>query len=274
MRPGFLPVCLGYAMTHDSPTTPAEVVLAAADAFATLRERKPRVHVITNTVAQPISANLLIAAGAVPSMTVSPEEVPDFAARSDALLVNLGTLDNERRSAISGALDVVGKARTPWVLDPVFVDVSPTRLSFAREILAREPWIIRVNPKEAAALAEVEAYEPSVADRLALEAVSVVLVTGAADYATSGSRHAQVANGNPLLAQVTGSGCAGSALTAAFLAVTHDALVAAAGAAAVIGIAAENAAQSAEGPGSFAWRLVDALYALSPADIARRARIA
>ena len=105
MRPGFLPVCLGYAMTHDSPTTPAEVVLAAADAFATLRERKPRVHVITNTVAQPISANLLIAAGAVPSMTVSPEEVPDFAARSDALLVNPYSPD-ELAYAIETALDM------------------------------------------------------------------------------------------------------------------------------------------------------------------------
>ena len=102
----------------------------------------------------------------------------------------------------------------------------------------------------------------------------MVLVTGASDYATNGSRHMQIGNGHPLLAQVTGTGCAGSALTAAFLAVIHDPLVAAAGAAAVIGIAAENAAQRAEGPGSFAWRFLDALHELSPADIARRARIA
>ena len=140
-------------MAYDTPMTPADIVAAAADAYATLHERSPRVHVITNTVAQPITANVLIAAGAIPSMTVSPEEVPDFAARADALLVNLGTLDGERRSAISGALDVVGEERTPWVLDPVFVDVSPTRLEYARECLTREPWVIRANPKEAAALA-------------------------------------------------------------------------------------------------------------------------
>ena len=260
-------------MMHETPMTPADMIVAAADAFATLRERKPRVHVITNSVAQPITANLLIAAGAIPSMTISPEEVPDFVARADALLVNLGTLDSERRSAIGGALDVAGDEGTPWVLDPVFVDVSSTRLAFAHEILTREPWILRANPGEVAALAGEDGYEPVVADRLALEAVSTVLVTGAADYATNGSRHARVENGNPLLAQVTGTGCAGSALTAAFLAVYNDPFVAATGAAAVIGIAAENAAQSAEGPGSFAWRLVDALHALSPADIARRARI-
>ncbi|MFN0264179.1 hydroxyethylthiazole kinase [Tepidamorphus sp. 3E244] len=259
-------------MSGENASRPEDIAAAAADALANLRERQPRIHVITNTVAQPITANILIAAGAVPSMTVSPVEVPDFAARCDALLVNLGTLDEDRRSAIPGALDVVGEEGTPWVLDPVFVDVSSSRMRFTREILKREPWVLRCNRAEATALAEAEGYSTEMADKLALDLMTVLLVTGRKDYLTNGSRHRHLNNGNPLLGQVTGTGCAGSALTAAFLAVTHDPFVAAGAAAALLGVAAEHANQGAEGPGSFAWRLVDAVYSLSPADLARHAR--
>ena len=260
-------------MTTDTPPEGLELVTAASEALAVLRERSPRVHVITNTVAQPLAANLLVAAGAIPSMTVSAEEVPDFVARADALAVNLGTLDGERRSAISGALDVAAEEGVAWVLDPVFVDVSPTRLAFAREILVREPWVLRGNPAEIAALSGADAYAPEVADRLAMEVVSVVVATGPSDLATNGTRRAEIRNGSPMLAQVSGTGCAGTALTGAFLAVTNDPLVAAVAALLMMGIAAENAVQSAEGPGSFAWRLIDAVHALSPADIVRRARL-
>ena len=81
-----------------SPLT-SELPNIAADILARVRARKPRVHCITNAVAQAFTANVLLAAGAVPSMTVAPEEIGEFVARADALLVNLGTLDRERRAA-------------------------------------------------------------------------------------------------------------------------------------------------------------------------------
>ena len=71
----------------------------AAALLDRLRTRKPRVHCITNTVAQNFTANVLLAIGAVPSMTLSVEEIGAFVAGADALLVNLGTLDRERREA-------------------------------------------------------------------------------------------------------------------------------------------------------------------------------
>ena len=61
--------------------------------------RSPRVHCITNAVAQNFTANVLLAAGAVPSMTLSVEEIGPFVAGANALLVNLGTFDHERREA-------------------------------------------------------------------------------------------------------------------------------------------------------------------------------
>ena len=59
----------------DEMHAPVELADIAADMLARLRTRAPRVHCITNSVAQQFTANVLLAAGAVPSMTISPEEI-------------------------------------------------------------------------------------------------------------------------------------------------------------------------------------------------------
>ncbi len=82
----------------------------AASLLARLRERAElgetpvRVHAITNAAAQVLTANLLLAAGAIPSLTTAPDEATAFTGRAGALLVNLGTLDQDRRAAIPWAI--------------------------------------------------------------------------------------------------------------------------------------------------------------------------
>src|SRR6266446_5055996 len=80
------------AREGDAPAVVAPGALAATAAaiLDRLRTRRPRIHCITNTVAQTFTANMLLAVGAVPSMTVAPDEITAFLARADALLVNLG----------------------------------------------------------------------------------------------------------------------------------------------------------------------------------------
>ena len=69
-------------------------------------------------------------------------------------------------------------------------------------------------------------------------------------------------------------GCMSSAITGCFLAVKRDApLEAAAEALAAFGVAAEDAARDARGPGSFHVGLYDALAALDPEALDGRARI-
>jgi hydroxyethylthiazole kinase len=89
----------------------ADVPQMAAAVLARLRARGPRVHCITNAVAQNFTANVLLALGATPSMTLSPEEIGDFVARAGALLVNLGTFARERREAPSIAVAAPARAR-------------------------------------------------------------------------------------------------------------------------------------------------------------------
>ena len=82
-----------------------------------------------------------------------------------------------------------------------------------------------------------------------------------------------LANGHALMAKVTAMGCAGSALTAACLAVCDDAFEASAAALIALGIAGEIAAETAAGPVSFAIAIIDALAALDAPTVVARAKV-
>jgi hydroxyethylthiazole kinase len=251
---------------------PAELADIAADVLARVRDRSPRVHCITNTVAQNYTANMLLAAGAVPSMTISPEEIVTFVAGAGALLVNLGTFDAERRLAVAAALAAVNAARMPWVLDPVFIESSPTRAQFARELLARSPAAVRLNPSEFAPLFGGDPAEEA-ASRVAAACATVVALTGGTDVVTDGPRRVAIRNGHSLMGLVTAMGCAASALVCATLAVETDAWLATVAALAALGVAGEVAGQTARGPGSFSAAIIDALYNLDAATLRARIKV-
>ena len=237
-----------------------------------LRGERLRVHAITNAAAQVFTANLLLAAGAIPSLTVAPDEVADFTSRSGALLVNLGTLDADRRAAIPRAIATARADGKPWVLDPVFVDASPPRLDLARLCLAGSPAVLRCNGAEFASLLGRGASDESLRDFSASHG-TVVALTGDVDRVTDGERIVAIANGHPLMARVTAMGCAATALVAAFAGLGADPFEAAASALLVVGVAGEVAAETARGPGSFQPAFLDALHALDAPAIAARARL-
>src|SRR3974377_1168006 len=113
--------------TLTSRTLVSDLPDIAADILSRVRGKSPRVHCLTNAVAQNFTANVLLAAGAVPSMTVAPDEIAQFVARANALLIKLGRLDGERRKAATTAIEAATTEQRPWVLDPVFVDRSRQR---------------------------------------------------------------------------------------------------------------------------------------------------
>jgi hydroxyethylthiazole kinase len=102
----------------------------------------------------------------------------------------------------------------------------------------------------------------------------VASVTGVVDHVSDGEQVVEIENGHALMASITGTGCMSSAITGCFLAVNHDRPFAAAAEALVaFGVAGENAALAARGPGSFHVELYDALAALDPATLDRRAKL-
>jgi hydroxyethylthiazole kinase len=235
-------------------------VSRVASILAALGKRRPRVHCLTNTVAQNLTANMLLACGAIPSMASHPDEVGAVAAGAGAILINLGTISPEGERAVPKLLAVVRERGMPLVLDPVFVELSPLRLRLAEAVLGQPGVTVRGNAAEMAALAGVMS-----------EARGVLRVTtGKVDRIEDKTCVFTVAHGHEWMARVTGLGCASSALIAACRAVEPDAAVAAAAALTAYGIAGEIAAERAAGPGSFAMHLIDALAGLDEATLAAR----
>jgi hydroxyethylthiazole kinase len=248
----------------------------SGDVLERIRAQRPRVHCITNAVAQTFTANMLLAAGAVPSMTITKTEVKAFAARANALLINLGTFDAERQHASLTAVAVANKAGIPWVLDPVFIERSPPRATFAKKLLARQPRALRLNAAEFRALCGVKdsnAIDNAMLARFAKSRKTVVGLTGAQDLVHDGKRLASIANGHSLMARVTAMGCVASALVATALAVEPDAWKATVAALTLIGVAGEIGASRAKGPGSFVPAILDAVYALDRETLIKKAKV-
>ncbi|MBS0246956.1 MAG: hydroxyethylthiazole kinase [Proteobacteria bacterium] len=250
----------------------ADLIAATVSVLARVRDKSPRVHCITNSVAQNFTANVLLALGAVPSMTLSPVEIGAFVKRSDALLVNLGTFGTERREATSIAVNAAIQGRLPWVLDPVFVDRAPPRASYARDLLFLHPTAMRLNTDEFSTLAETGTSAAAVA-AFAREHRVAIGLSGAQDLIGDGTHTVTLANGDALMAKVTAMGCAASAMVGACLAVERDALVATAAALLITGVAGEIAAATAHGPGSFAVGILDALHTIDAGALTARARV-
>lgn len=93
---------------------------------------------------------------------------------------------------------------------------------------------------------------------------AVVAVSGAIDYITDGQMVIAVRNGTAMLQKITATGCAVTALIAAFIAIEPSrTLEAAACALSVFGVAAELGAEAARGPASLRMHLIDSLYGLN-----------
>ncbi|HYC16232.1 MAG TPA: hydroxyethylthiazole kinase [Pseudolabrys sp.] len=259
-------------MHHPQAASRDSVAQTASNIIERVRRRSPRVHCVTNTVAQNFTANALLALGCVPSMTLSPGEIGAFVSGAQGLLVNLGTFDDERREAIGIAAEAAAKQQLPWVLDPVFVDRAPSRAAFARELIGRRPVVIRLNNTEFSTLAG-DAPSRDAAMAFARANQMVVALSGVIDLVTDGDRVASVANGDPLMTKVTAMGCAVSAVVTACLTVEPDAFEATIAALLLVTVAGELAAEKSDGPGTFAAAVIDALYRLDGMALVARAKV-
>jgi hydroxyethylthiazole kinase len=253
-----------------------------------LRDTRPLVHQITNYVVMNETANATLALGALPVMAHATEEVEEMVGIAGALVLNIGTLSSSWVEAMLRAGRAANAAGVPVVLDPVGAGATRYRTETALRILDEvDVAVLRGNAGEVATLAgldaEVRGVESigaadsgaDVAKRAASTLGVVASVTGSVDHVSDGERVVAVENGHPLLASITGTGCMSSAITGAFLAVRRDdPLEAAAEALAAFGVAGENAAPGAKGPGSFHVNLYDALAALDPELLDERARFA
>ena len=253
-----------------------------------IRERKPLVHNITNYVVMNETANAILALGALPVMAHAKDEVREMVGLAGALVLNIGTLSEDWIEAMLLAGAAANARGVPVVLDPVGAgattlpdrdgEADPRRRSTSRSCAgtrARSRRSSGSRPRCAASSrSAAAATRPSSPGRPRRTLGVVASVTGPVDHVSDGERAAAVANGHELLAAITGTGCMSTALTGCFLAGKDDPFEAAVEALVAFGVAGEDAAAEAKGPGSFHVALYDALAALDPSSLtaARAAR--
>ncbi len=227
--------------------------------FKLIKTRAIKVHCLTNIVAQNLTANMLLAAGALPSMSADIDEVSDFTASADALLVNLGTMTSITKKSILTAIYIANKNKIPWILDPVFINRSRSRLKFAHQLLDLNPKVIRGNIQEISAL-KIDQKS------LAKKTGAIVIITGKTDIITDGIKTYKLTTGHHLMAYVTAIGCASTAVLAAFIALNEDPFKSAVAAIELFGEIGQITGEKSQGPGQFQINLLDELYNKSQGD--------
>lgn len=253
---------------------------ALSTAINAVRGKKPLVQNITNFVVMNNTANALLAIGASPVMAHWPSEMEEMTAIAGALVINMGTLDDDWIESMIIAGKTAMRRGIPVVFDPVGVGATSQRTAVALDIIAQcGPTVIRGNASEIMALVDASVKSKGVdsnassddavdaAKTLAQETGAVVVISGATDYITDGVEVNTVEGGDAIMTSVTGMGCTSTALVGAFIAVEADAMVAATSAMAVMSFAGERAATMSRGSGSMQVNFIDELYNLKAEDV-------
>lgn len=243
---------------------------AFADILDTVRRHGPVVHCITNYVTVNDCANMVLAAGGSPIMADDAAEVEDIVALSQALVINIGTLNSRTVESMLAAGRRANSLGKPVVLDPVGAGASALRNSTLQRLLDEVRFAaIKGNASEIGFLAGknakargVDAEDASLvtedslesagatARRLSRDIGAVVVISGAIDIVAYPGGAWAVRNGHPLMARITGSGCMSAAVMGCCLGVApHEAPQACLCAVSAMGIAGEMAAETMAGGG-------------------------
>ena len=134
-----------------------------AECLKRVRERNPLVHHITNYVTVNDCANACLAVGGSPVMADALEEAADMSGISDALVLNIGTLNADKVKAMILAGKAANKKGIPVIFDPVGCGATSFRNRMAEELLKQVHMaVIRGNVSEIQSLAGKDAQTKGV----------------------------------------------------------------------------------------------------------------
>ena len=243
------------------------------------------VHFITNSVAKYFSANICIAAGGSPIMSELTDEFKSFSKIPKiGLVLNTGTPTSSSIEVYKAAVKAYNSQMKPIVYDPVACGATKGRREIMQEVMSAGQFtVIKGNLAEICTVAgvdgsnmrgvdsvmeiDIEKVVPIIS-RLAMDKKCVIVMTGKTDVVVDGiiptpePRVTLVEGGNPLMAEITGSGCALGGVIAAYVASTsfHYAYEATVEAVTLYKNAGYAAGKISRGPGSFTTNFLDELY--------------
>lgn len=206
-----------------------------ADCLEAVRQKAPLVQAITNFVTVNDCANIILAAGASPTMAHDIREAAEIAAGAQALVLNMGAVEDAEAMVAAGL--AAGRAGRPIVLDPVAAGASALRREISARLLKElRLTVIRGNISEIRYLAlgaaasakgvdaaaadlvceETLAQAADMAKALASRSGAVIVISGEIDIVANPERAWIIRGGSPTMARITGSGCMLTALIGAF----------------------------------------------------------
>ncbi len=266
-----------------------EILKKCAESLITLRQKQPLIHHITNYVTVNDCANIVLAVGASPVMADDSKEVEDIVSLAQALVINMGTLNQRTVESMLKAGKRANELKIPVIFDPVGMGASSFRNETAKKIIAGVKLaVIRGNMSEIKLIAgqdvkikgvdslASEEDGTQVAQGLARKLKTVVAITGKTDIISDGTRTCYINNGHERLSHVTGTGCMATSLIGSFCGAVDDYYLASLSGVMAMGLAGELASESlspAEGIGTFRIRLFDNISNLSQEMILKRGRV-
>ncbi len=266
-----------------------------ASCLTRVRKAAPIVHCITNFVTVNDCANIVLAAGGSPTMADHIDEVAEIQERADALVLNMGAIENVSAMLLAG--EAANRLSHPVVLDPVGASGSALRRASSALLTERiRLTAVRGNASEIRYLASGSGKQAGVdadaADRITRENAprwgamaldlsqklgSIVCISGQIDLVAGLGRVFAFSGGCEEMARITGSGCMLSALLGTFLGACPDRpLEAAVCAQAAMNAAGERALEKTvrAGGGTMTFRLhlIDAVSLMNEETFCRYAK--
>lgn len=260
-----------------------------------VRVKSPLVHNITNYVTAGDCANILLAGHASPIMADDIHEVVEITSLCNALVLNIGTLNERTVASMKAAGKRANALGNPIVLDPVGAGASIFRTETAKSLVKElNITVIRGNISEIKALYEntfttvgVDANEMDAvnednliecvnyAKKLAESFNTIIAITGAIDIVASENNAYVIRNGHAQMRNITGTGCMLTSLIGAYVASNQSQpLNAVAAAVALMGVSGEMAfaacAEEKLGTNSMKARLIDFVSTLTPEEVINR----
>lgn len=256
-----------------------------------VKNKNPLTHCITNFVTVNDCANAVLAIGASPIMSEDTEEVEEVVTIADALVINIGKLNQEQVESMKVSSAQANKTNTPVILDPVGVGISQLRNRVTLELIENyDLAAIRGNITEIKTIAKLTGVisesntakgvdvsqddiitndnldaNAKIIANLASKLNTVILASGPIDILSDGETTIAIDNGDEMMPQITGSGCMLSSIVGSCIGATNP-LEGSLLAALLMTIAGQKARAKVDsenaGTGSFRAYLIDYLYKL------------
>ena len=260
--------------------------------FKNIEAKAPLIHHITNYVTANDSANAVLALGGSPVMADDEKEVEEMVSLASALVLNIGTLSQQKMNSFLLAGKKANALGIPVILDPVGLGATTPRKDFIAAILADiRPSVIRGNMSEIANLYGISARTKGVdsllssedggddiASALAKRFHCTVAITGKVDVISNGKGTYHIESGHKHLSKITGTGCISSSIIALCCASGKSPIHGALLGLSIMGISGEIAAgrlkpEKGQALGSFKVHLFDAFSQFTLQNYLERGKI-